>query len=596
MTNFEEIQWDFSEHYSGTEDPKIRDGLSNALSIAKNFLEKYKGKMSSSDLSSQTLKEAIESIEEIQEKTYPIVMYSRLLTSKDSQNSDYKQLVSSVQEKSTEIFNYLIFFELELNELDDEIFDKLIQEETLSNYVHYLNDVRKNKPYQLSETEEQMIILKNQYGKDAFQRLYGELTASWVYEMELDGEMKEMTGPEIRSLRMHPEPEVRRTAMKTFFKKYEENSLTLVNIFNNLFKDYFVENRKRKYPSPITRRNMSNEIKDETVKVLEKATTASYPKLVHRYYNLKKKIIGLEELTLADIYAPLPQVARKYDWDETLDLILKAFEGFDPEFREIVQRMVDEKRIDAPPMPGKRGGAFCAGATPHEYPWVFMNHTGNIRDVFTLAHELGHAIHSVLGMKQTIMNFNISLVTAEIASVFGEMILSDYIMKNVEMSKEEKIAMLSGNIEDNFATSHRQNMFHRFELIAHELITEKIMTAEEYCDMYEGELKRMFGDSVTIPEEYRWEWASIPHFLQVYFYVYAYNMSNLLVIALYALYLERGESFIPQFKKLLATRCALTPEEMLSEIGADINDPAFWDRGLEYLEKNLDQLEELLNE
>ena len=330
------------------------------------------------------------------------------------------------------------------------------------------------------------------------------------------------------------------------------------------------------------------------MEVLGEATTNSYPNIVHRYYKLKKKILGLEELTLADIYAPIPEVNKKYSWEEAENLVLDSFGEFDQEFRDIVQRMLNEKRVDAPPSLGKRGGAFCAGSSPKEYPWVFLNYNENVGDISTLAHELGHAIHSVLGMKQTQLNFGLSLVTAEVASVFSEMIFSDYMLTKTNMTKEEKIAFISKTLEGNIATSHRQNMFYNFEIMTHELIKEKIITTDEYCDIYESELKKMFGDSVTIPKEYRWEWSSIPHFISVYHYVYAYNRSNLLVLAVYVLYLEEGESFIPKFKKLLTARKAETPEDMLNEIGIDIRDKSFWNKGLNYLEGMIDQLEELL--
>lgn len=587
-------EWDFSPYYSGVEDPKVREKMSQATNMAKMINDTYRGKVSKGEYTSEEIKELLIKVEDVFEIVYPISMYSRLLTAKDSQNNDYKQFVSEIQEKATKIYNTLVFIGLELNKLDDEKFISYQDDPVLSNYKHYLQDLRISKPYQLVEEAEQTIIMKDQYGKNAWQKLYQDLTSSWTFEMEINGEIKTLTGPEMRALRMNPDPDIRRRAMKIFFNKYEENKLVIVNIFNNLFKDYSIENQKRGYPTPITRRNLGNEIDDEIVKVLGNATSNSYSKLVHRYYKMKKKIIGIDKLTLADIYAPLPEVTKEYSWDEATDLVLKAFGEFDDEFKGVVEKMIAEKRIDAPTGKGKSGGAFCAGASPKEWPWVLMNYNKNINDISTLAHELGHAVHSVLGMKQSILNFGISLVTAEVASVFSERILADYILNNIEMTKQEKIAYLSGQLESNFATSHRQNMFYQFEMMTHELIKEKILTAEEYCDIYESELKKMFGDSVEIPEEYKWEWSSIPHFTSVFHYVYAYNMSNLLVLALYGLYLERGESFIPQFKKLLAIRKAKTPEEMLSDIGIDIRDEAFWDKGLKYLENMVDQLEKLV--
>lgn len=589
-------EWDFSPHYSGIEDSKLNSTLNSAFNQAKEFNTEYKGKIVT--LSDSAIKEMLQKVEKLMEMVYPISMYASLLTSKYSQNTEYSSFQSKIQEKTTKVFNELVFLSLEINELEDEKFKSMLSSSELENYVHYLTDTRKFKEYQLSEKEEQMIITKNQYGRNGFQKLYSELVASWEFDFEVDGEVKKLSGPQLRAMRMNQNPDVRRRAMKTFFSKYEENKLVITSIFNNLYKDYSLENQKRGYPAPITRRNMNNEIDDETVRVLEEATTASYPRLVHRYYKMKKEIIGIDRLELADIYAPLPTVDKKYSWDDAVDLVTKAFADFDEQFKQIFLDMLANKRIDAPPLPGKRGGAFCAGATPDDpLSWVFLNYQENINDISTLAHEMGHAIHHTLGAEvQTTMNFGISLVTAEVASVFCEMILTDYILNKVELTRDEKISFLSATLESNFATSHRQNMFARFESMAHELSKEKLLSTEEYCDIYQSELEKMFGDAVEITPEFRWEWSTIPHFVQVFHYVYAYNMSNLLVLALYGLYLERGKEFIPQFKKLLAVRKAKTPEDMMTAIGIDIKDPEFWDRGLNYLEGMVDQLEELLKQ
>ncbi len=584
-------EWNFENYYKGPDDPLIITRMNEATEKSEKF-GRHRGKIA--NYSATQIYELIQEIEEIYDIVSPIAMFSHLLVAKDSQNINYQQFSSMINEKITKLQNNLVFVDIELNNLDDKRFEELVNDSILENYRHYLKDLRKFKPYQLSEEEEQMILLKNQYGRDAFRKLYGELTSSWEFELEVDGKIEKLNGAQLRSMRMNADKNIREKAMNLFFNRYRENKIVIVNIFNSLFKDYYIENSKRGYPTPITRRNLSNEIDDEIVKVLEETTTASYPNIVHRYYKLKKKILNMDELKLSDIYAPLPNVDKKYSWDEAINIVLNAFGEFDSEFRSIVERMIEENRIDAPPAPGKRGGAFCAGASPKEWPWVFLNFTGNINDISTLSHELGHAIHSVLGMVQTPINFDISLVTAEVASVFSEMIFTDYMLNKMEMSKEEKIAFISGTIERNIATSHRQNMFHRFELMAHELIKEKLISAEEYCSIYKSELEKMFGDSVKITDEYTWEWSTIPHFLHVYHYVYAYNASNLLVLALYSLYLERGKEFIPQFKKLLSVRKSKTPEEMFNDIGINIRDPKFWNKGLNYLEGMIDQLEELL--
>ncbi|MHA2251112.1 MAG: hypothetical protein ACXAD7_12175, partial [Candidatus Kariarchaeaceae archaeon] len=372
MTNtIEDIQWDFSKAYPEIDDPIIRNQLKEAKERAQDLQNNYKGKIDS-NLSSQTVKNIIVEIEEIYSITWPIDMYSELLLTKDSQNDEYKRFQSEIQEKTTEIHNELAFFVLELNKLEDIAFNKYLQGEELTNYHHYLQNLRKKKPYQLSEEEEQMIVLKDQYGRHGFQKLYQELVSSWTYQIMIDGEMKTLTGSEMGALRRHPDKEIRRNAMKILLNKFKENELILVNIFNNLTKDYFIENRKRGYPSPLTKRNLANEIDNEIVGVLEKATTAYYHS-VHRYYKLKKKILGLEQFTTADISAPLPEVVKEYSWDDGIDIVLKAFDEFNTEFADIAKQMVNEKRIDALPKPGKEGGAFCASSSPKEWPWILMN-------------------------------------------------------------------------------------------------------------------------------------------------------------------------------------------------------------------------------
>jgi len=422
--------------------------------------------------------------------------------------------------------------------------------------------------------------------------MYGELAASFKFEFEIDGQTRIYTGPEMRALRQHPDKDVRHSAMKLFFDRYQENGIVLTHVFNHILKDFNIDKELRGYSSPINVMNVNNDLEDATVQTLIEATTVSNT-LVNRYYKLKAKLLGLEnEMTLADIYAPLPNAARSYSWDEAKTLVLEAFDSFDPDFYQYAQTMFDDQRVDAAIAPGKRGGAFCSYSSPRIKPYVMLNFTGKIRDVATVAHEFGHAIHGFLSSTQNSLNFHPILPLAETASVFSEMILTDRFLKQ-ETDDAVKISLLTTKLEDIFSTSHRQNMFSRFELEVHRIINDRIISSEELCALYRSELETMFGDAVQYPAEYKWEWASIPHMINVPFYVYAYNFANLLVLALYQQYLEEGKSFIPRFKEFLSMGSSASPVEIAAAIGQNIADPDFWHKGLSYIESLVVQLENL---
>ncbi|MFW9882223.1 MAG: M3 family metallopeptidase, partial [Candidatus Thorarchaeota archaeon] len=316
-----------------------------------------------------------------------------------------------------------------------------------------------------------------------------------------------------------------------------------------------------------------------------------------KYYNLKKKALNLPSLHMSDIYVPIGQMTKKYSYQEALELIKDADAQFFPKFKKVIEKIVLFNHIDATPRRGKNRGAFCANGKLKHYPFVFVNFTGSIDSLRSLSHELGHAFHSYYILKnQNFINLEISLVIAEIASVFNEILVFDYLI-NTDLSNEEKISLLSNFIESKFSTSHRQNAFYRFEKNIHSLLEKKLPSTEEIKDTFVKEMELMFGNSISnIREDYANYCFVVPHFLQVPFYVYAYNMSNLLVISIYQLYLEQKESFVPKFIKLLSFGGLLTPEEMLSGIGIDLKIPSFWQKGINYLSEKIEELARLLEE
>jgi oligoendopeptidase F len=380
--------------------------------------------------------------------------------------------------------------------------------------------------------------------------------------------------------------------MEMFFTRYSEHSLTITHLYNSIVKDHGIEAGLRGYSSPVSTMNSHNDLDDAAVQALNDVTTESYS-LVQRYYVLKRRLLGLDKMTLADIYAPLPEASRSYDFATAKDLVLDAFGSFDADFQKHASDMFSENRIDAPPIPGKRGGAFCSSSTPDLKPYVLLNYTGKVRDVATMAHEIGHAIHSLYSRKQNLLNFHSILPLAETASIFSEMVLTDHFLKQ-ETDPGVKISLISNKLEDIFASSHRQNMFSRFELQSHDRINSSLQGAEDLSELYSQELQMMFGDSVDQPEIYRWEWSSIPHIFNVPFYVYAYNFGNLLVLGLYQKYLEEGEGFKHNYKRFLSMGSSASPGDITKIVGVDTRDPAFWRSSLAYIEKLIDTLEELV--
>jgi oligoendopeptidase F len=587
-TGAETIRWDLKDLYNSPQDPRIKSELAETKTKAEAFLNTYKEKLHT--LTPEALKKAYTEIEALLFPVYKISQYVNLLYSTDTASDEIKALVAYVDEAETDIHNLLLFFELELGAMPADQAKSFINAAGLEPYGYSYSRTRATSKYNLSEKEEQLITIKDLTGTNAWQKLYSELTSGFQFEFEYDGQKRQLNGSQLRALRQHADPNVRRRAMALFFSRYEENELTLTHIFNNVVKDYALEKNLRGYTSAISIRNIGNDLSEAAVESLHQVTTESYT-LVQRYYSLKAKLIG-QDLTLADIYAPLPKATKTYTWDESKQLVLDSFYGFDKELGGMVEELFTENRIDAPITPTKRGGAFCSSSTPDIKPYVLLNFLGRQRDVSTMAHEFGHAVHDRLCEKQPLSYYHPILPLAETASVFAEMMLTDKLLKS-ETDPLAKQALLTDKLEDIFATSHRQNMFSRFEIGTHSMINEKLMSSKDLCSLYQNELKLMFGNAVTYTPEYAWEWSSIPHIYESPFYVYAYNFGNLLVMALYQQYLEEGQDFIPRYKQFLSMGRSASPKDITALIRADIEHPDFWRKSLKYIESLLVQLEGL---
>lgn len=586
----ENKRWNLGDLFDGPDDAGINYTLQKSKNQALNFVAKYKGQLKT--LSGTQLKQAFIELEALISGLYKVSQYVNLIYATDTANDPIKALVAEVDEVESEISNELVFFDLEIGAVSKEVGTAWLSDPNLAPYHYCVKRSLDTAQFNLSEKEEQLATIKNLTGKSGWQKLYNEITSAFQFEFELDGEVKKMNGSQLRALRQHKDPEVRRKAMDLFFSRYEENQLIFSHIYNNVVKDSALEIGLRGYSSAINVRNIGNDIPDAAVAALHDVTTQSY-KLVQRYYKLKSKLLKLDTMTLADIYAPLPQANKKISWQEAQETVQDSFTAFDPEIGNMVHAMFAQNRIDVPVTPTKRGGAFCSSSTPDLKPYVLLNFLGRQRDVSTLAHELGHAVHDILCEKQPLSYYHPILPLAETASVFAEMMLTDRILGQ-ETDRLAKQAILTDKLEDIFATSHRQNMFSRFEINAHDRIGKQLMSAPELCGLYQEELTLMFKDSVKITPAYHWEWAAIPHVVESPFYVYAYNFGNLLVMALYQQYKEEGQSFIPKYKNFLSMGSSASPKEITAMVNADIENPEFWAKSLRYIETLIDQLEALI--
>ncbi len=574
--------WDLTFFYKSPHDDKIKKDLEEGLNKAEQLRQKYHNKLSDPTLSSSQLKNFFVECEELFNKVWLTIQYASLNYAADTSNELYQKLAAICDDYESKIEMELSFWKPAILKQSDSKLKEFMESEELKDYKHVIENLLKSKKHVLSADAEKVLAAMYNSSRGGFQDLYQRLTSSYIFEIEIDGMIKTLTEPQMRSLRMHPDKDVRRRAMKILFDRYEKDQLVIEKTYNSIVKNYDTEASLRNFQEPISMRNLENEVDDKIVSTVIEVTTENTP-LVHQYYNWKTKKMGIP-LTLADIYAPLEKEQKEYSFEEAKNLVLEAYYHFDEEFGEIVDSFFTEKRIDSDIRKGKRGGAFTSYALPNKKPFILMNFTGNMNDVMTLAHELGHGIHGVLASKQNVWNYHPPLVMAEVASVFGEMLVMDAVLPT--LSEEERIAFIASKIEDTFATMFRQNMFARFEITSHKMISDNgSATWKELSDLYNQELKIMFGDSVIIPDEYHFEWSSIPHMFHTPFYVYAYNFANLLVLALYEQYKQEGASFVPKYKELLSSGANDSPDKLLRRVGIDINQKQFWERGFEFIER-----------
>ncbi|WOJ91498.1 M3 family oligoendopeptidase [Methylocapsa polymorpha] len=584
-------EWNLADLYPAMDSPAFASDLAKAEAECKAFNEAYRGRLETlaQDLSGAGLVEAIRRYEALEELLGRIMSYAGLIYSGDTADPARAKFYGDAQEKITSASSNLLFFELELNRLDDSALARLVESGPLAHYRPWIEDIRKGKPYQLEDKIEQLFHEKSVTAYGAWNRLFDETIAALRFTV--DGEALSLEP--VLNLMLDPSEAVREKAANAFGLGLRENLRTFTLISNTLAKDKEISDRWRGFKDVADARHLANRVEREVVDALVAAVRAAYPRLSHRYYKLKAKWFGKPALKHWDRNAPLPNVAAKtYAWGEARDTVLGAYEAFSPQMAGIAKRFFDERWIDAPVRPGKQPGAFAHPTVPSAHPYVLLNYQGKPRDVMTLAHELGHGVHQVLAGPNGALMAPTPLTLAETASVFGEMLTFRAMLARTTNVSERR-AMLAAKVEDMLNTVVRQIAFYSFERKLHLERRNGELTADQICALWMEEQSDSLGPSIELGANYETYWAYIPHFIHSPFYVYAYAFGDCLVNSLYGVYENAQAGFAERYLAMLSAGGTKHHAELLAPFGLDARDPAFWQIGLSMIEGMIVELEGL---
>lgn len=513
--------------------------------------------------------------------------YSYLWFSEDTKQLEARSFKTKVEEHLTTLQNRLLFFDLWWQSVDEKNAERLMANS--GDFRYHLETIRRFKPHTLSEPEEKIINIKNITGQSAVHQLYDVVTNGFTFTLRVGGKKKTMNREALTAYLRSPKAAVREAAYREMYRVYDSHQDLLGEIYKTLINDWKAENLQlRHFKTPLASRNLSNDIPDSAVEALLAVCMKNAP-IFQRYFKLKAKLCNIGTMNRYHIYAPHRAEQKTYRYPDAVRMVLDAYYGFSPRLAELAQRVFADRHIDARMKTGKMGGAYCYSVTPNLTPYVMLNFTGEARDIATMAHELGHAVHAMMAEQHNVFTFHSTLPLAETASVFGERILSDALMAS-ESSKSVKQSLLVNQLDDIYATVMRQAYFVAFERTAHDMVAQGA-TTHDLASTYMTLLKQQFGKSLRVPQEFQWEWLTIPHLYASPFYCYAYSFGNLLVLALYRMYQEQGSAFVPKYLDLLAAGGSKAPQAILAEVGVDMNSHAFWQSGFDAISGMVDQLE-----
>jgi oligoendopeptidase F len=577
--------WDLEPLLDGEGEAGVEPRLGEALTRAQTFAAAHAGKLG--ELDGTGLRAAMEELAAIHELVARAGYYAALRFSTDTAEPANGALLQKVQEQETAIQTTLLFFELEWAALPDERAEALLGGEDLEFCAHHLRNVRRYREHLLSEPEEKILTEKSLTGASAWTRLFEELTSAIEVELP-DG------GPVALDVALSrlalADRELRRTSAEAVTAALAPGLRTRAYLFNTLLADKATDDRLRRYPHWLAARNLANEASDESVQALVEAVRARY-EIPRRWYRLKARLLGVERLADYDRMASVTEDEVSFPFAQAREIVLDCYSSFSPELGNLVKRFFDERRIDAPVRPAKRGGAFCAAAVPSVFPYVLLNYTSRRRDVLTLAHELGHGVHFALAARQGVFHQSTPLTLAETASVFGETIVFARLLEE-DSSPASRLALLAENLEDTIATVFRQIAMNRFEHLAHTNRREHgELSAERFGELWAESQEELFGDSVELTDGYRTWWSYIPHFIGSPGYVYAYAYGQLLALSVYERYEQTGPELVPRYLEMLAAGGSKPPEELGKIVGVDLADPGFWTAGLDLVERQLQEAE-----
>ena len=578
MSRYKLGTWTLDELVKDSSDASLQRQIKKLEKMASEF-EKIKTSLGSS-ISARQFQKILSRLEEIHEEASRISGYASLCYSANTQSDEATSLLTSTHKLSSEISNKILFFDLWWkNQLDEKNARRLLK--STGELTEYLAHKRLLAKYTLSEPEEKIINTLDVTGTTALVKLYDKITNAFEYKIKIGDKVKTLTREEVTNLVRSKDARIRKNAYSTILVKYAKNKGVIGEIYQNIVRNWQDEGIEiRGYRSPISVRNIANDVDDKTVESLLIACKKNAPTF-HKFFAQKAKMLKMKKLSRYDLYAPVTSTEeKKYTYDKSVKLVLESLSKFSPRLEGFAKNVLVEDHIDSKIRHGKRDGAFCSTPSPKITPYVLVNFTGRTRDVFTLAHELGHAIHSQAAQDKSILIQDASLPLAETASTFSELLLYDNMSKTI--TGEEKRIMLATKIDDLYATIMRQAFFTMFEVDAHKQIAGGT-TVDLISKTYMQNLKEQFGESMNISEDFAIEWSCIPHFYHTPFYCYAYSFGNLLALSLFQRYKEEGNDFVPAYIDILSAGGSRKPEGLLADHGFDISSPKFWQDGLDYV-------------
>jgi oligoendopeptidase F len=590
-TDLQDVAWDLEPLVDGDGPAGADRQLAEAQQRADAFAAAHAGKVAALD--GPGLAAAMDELAAISELVGRAGSYASLRFSTDTADPANGALLQRVQEQGTAIETTLLFFELEWAALDDARAEELLAADGLERCRHHLRTARKYRPYLLSEPEEKVVAEKSVTGREAWTRLFSELTSA--LEVDLPGAEQPVALDVALARLMSPDREERRSTQEAVTAALEPGLRTRAYIFNTLLHDKAVEDRMRTFPTWLSSRNLSNEASDESVQALVEAVKDAY-ELPRRWYRLKARLLGIDRLADYDRMASVAEVDEEVGWDAARDVVLGAYHDFSPVLGKAAEAFFDGRYIDAPVRPAKRGGAFCAYTVPSAHPYVLLNYTSRRRDVLTLAHELGHGLHAALARPRGPFEQHTPLTLAETASVFGETLVFRRLLADAA-TPASRLSLLAENIEGSIATVFRQVAMNQFEHAAHTARrAEGELSVQRIGELWFASQEELLGDAVEITDGYRAWWSYVPHFMATPGYVYAYAYGQLLALSVYGRYLEEGEAFVPAYVELLSAGGSKSPEDLAAIAGLDLADPGFWRAGLGLVGEQLDAAEQAANE